>query len=474
MNLIRQIQKNEKKQNYLNSLLFEKDEESNQSNYSKYNNEKIKNRKIFSDKISKKSNSILSNAYDKINLIKIKSEQINKINTKSLQKISQKYYRMNTAKAYLSFKNLNNNMITMNSTQSTNYYNSSKNLPKKFGDKIINQKRTIKSNFLKHNNLKNEKNIRIIESYRNIKKRLENYDDNANKRIASAIINNKNGIGEDKLKKYSSIDIEELYKSKDQKFINVERFNDAFRIEMNNTFIKFNPKKHLKKLNEMQKDNISLRESMENIKKTINNKVNHFCSKKDLIKQINKIKESNKKHKTIILNRNFPNLTKKYNKFNVKSQSNMASCGYKARALYGKQIHSLEIERNKKKNYKEKHLNSKNPIALFNLKKDLIEKALRKLYSSLDTKNIIKYINDTQKEKAEKNEEIVEYKKDKYFPAFKDVKEYLKEYEIIKMKNNDKDKEIIEKKMIEIENKLLKNYNENKRKLIENIEFFYK
>lgn len=466
MNLSKQIQKDEKIQNNLNSLLFEKDEETNKKLDLKFKKEKNKNRKIFSDKISKKCNSLLSNAYNKINLINIKSEKINKINTKSLQKISQKYYRINTSKTYSSVKNLNNNrnMLTMNSTQSSNNFNSSKNFNKKFGYNIMTQKRqkTIKSNLLKHNNL------RTIESYKNISKHFQNYDNN-NKRIASAIINKKNE--EDKLKLFSSINIEELYKSKDEKVINIERFNDAFRIAMNNTFIRFNPKNHLKKLNEIQRENISLRENMENIKKNINKKVEHLCSKKDLIKQIKKIKEENRKHKTIILNRNFP--SKKYNRISVKSQNNVAPYGYKRRMLYGQQTHSL-IERNKKKISKEKILNPQNPIALFNAKNDLMEKALTKLYSSLDTKNILNYINDTKKDKVDKSEEIIEYKKNKYFPEFKDVKEYLKEYETIKLKNNDKDKEKIEKKMIEIENKLLKNFKENKRKLIENIEFFYK
>ena len=99
MNIMKNIQTKEKEQSNIYSLLFEKDEDSlNKDLDSKNNNEVNKNRKIFSDKISKKCNSLLSNIYDKINLINIKSEQINKINTKNLLKISNKYYRINTAK----------------------------------------------------------------------------------------------------------------------------------------------------------------------------------------------------------------------------------------------------------------------------------------------------------------------------------------------------------------------------------------
>ena len=61
----------------------------------------------------------------------------------------------------------------MNSTQSTNYYNSSKNFHKKYfnnNNNIINQKRAINSNIIKSKKLKNETNYRTIESYQNIKK----------------------------------------------------------------------------------------------------------------------------------------------------------------------------------------------------------------------------------------------------------------------------------------------------------------
>ena len=469
MNILKNIQTKEREQSNIYSLLFEKDEDSkNKDLDSKNNNEINKNKKIFSDKISKKCNSLLTNIYDKINLINIKSEQINKINTKSLLKISNKYYRKNTAKSNSSIKSFHdNNILTINSTQSNNYYNSSKNFHKKFlNNNIINQKKAINLNLLKSKKLKNETNHRTIESYKNFKKYNKNNKNVNDKRISSSIINSKRG--EDKLKNYASIDIEELYKTKDNKFLNFERFNDAFRIEMNNTLYKFNPEKHLKLLNEMQRDNISLRQNMENIKEKINKKIEDFCNKnikKQKQKRNNKLKFSNKIiiNKNIISPRNLPNLVK------FKSQNNFFPYGYKARLLYGNQTHSLEIAKNKEKKNKRKKLNVNNPLKLFNLKNEIMEKALKKLYISLDTKNILKYINDIKKEKADKNVKIKEYRKDKYFPVLKEVKEYLKQIENEKMKNREIDKDKAEKKMIDIEHKILKGIHDNKRKIYEDI-----
>lgn len=470
MNIMKNIQTKEKEQSNIYSLLFEKDEDSlNKDLDSKNNNEVNKNRKIFSDKISKKCNSLLSNIYDKINLINIKSEQINKINTKSLLKISNKYYRISTAKSNSSTKCFhNNNILTMNSTQSTNYYNSSKNFHKKYfnnNNNIINQKRAINSNIIKSKKLKNETNYRTIESYQNIKKYNQNNKNvNNSKRISSSIVNSKRS--EDKLKNYASIDVEELYKTKDNKFLNIERFNDAFRIEMNNTLYKYKPEKHLKLLNDMQRDNISLRQNMENIKEKINKKIEDLCNKKQFKNNNIKVsKFANKKiiNKNIISPRNLPNLVK------FKSQNNFFPYGYKARLLYGNQTHSLEIAKNKEKKNKRKKLNVNNPLKLFNLKNEIMEKALKKLYISLDTKNILKYINDIKREKADKNVKIKEYRKDKYFPVLKEVKEYLKQIENEKMKNREIDKDKVEKKMIDIEHKILKGIHDNKRKIYEDI-----
>ena len=467
MNLLKQIQKNEKFQSNIYSLLFEKDENSkNKTHIKKCNIERNKNRKLFSNKISKKCNSLLTNIYDKINLINDKSEQINKLNSKSLLKISKEYYRMNNTKSLKFLKN--NNMQTMNSTQSTNYFNSSNNFHKKnYNTIIVNQKKIINQKILKQNKLKSEKNIRTIEPYQSIKK---NYENNNNKRIVSALVNIKKN--NDKLKNFASIDFDELYRRKDDKLVNMERLNDAFRIEMNNTFYRYNPKIHIKKLNEMQRDNISLRQNMEKIKEKINNKVGDLRSKKNIIKRYNEIK--NLKNKNIIQ----PTKTTEENKNPIekkfKNKGYIHPYGFKARAIYSYKAHSLEKERNKEKNKKINSVKELNPLKLLRANNDIISKILKKLTVSLDTKNILNYIDETKREKVDKNEEIIEYKKDKYFPILKEIKNYLKEYQLNKINYKEIDKEKLEKKIIDIENKLLKNIKDNKKKMIENIEIMYK
>ena len=439
MNLLKNIQKKEKIQDNIYSLLFEKEEDSNNKNNLPNKNERNKKKIIISGKVSEKCNSLLSSIYDKINLINYKNTQLNHINSLSLQKISKKYYRMNSVKTYSCLKDLKNNFkIKMNSTHATNYLNSDNKFNK---NKIINgnQKRAIKSSYLRSKN----------ESYKNIfnNEKLNNIN---NKRKLSFILKNK----DEKLKKYATINIDELYKVNDKRFINLERFNDDFRIEMNNTFYKFNPKNHLKQLNEMQRDNISLRQNIQNIKEKINNRIGDLCSKKDLLKQNNKIKEEKNQNIKSNSAENFQSKTGKIpSKIKLKSQ---------------KYIFPII----KRKNYKDKESQK---LVNIKAKDDLIDKTLKKLYISLDTKNILKYINDIKEEKLNNNKEIEEYRENKYFPALKEVKQYIKKYEMNKLNNNDENKkEEIEKNMIDLENKLLKNINENKNRLIEKLYIFNK
>lgn len=399
-----------------------------------------------------------------------KSFKLNKINSISLQKITKKYYRMNTAKTCSLSKIIkNNDLLTINSTTSTNnnIFNSSKNM----GGTIVNQKKAINPKFLKSKIGK--KKIRVIEPYQiikniNYKKNTINTNNEINKRISSCKDNNWKK--EEKLEKYAHIDIDDLYKSKDKKVVNVERFNDAFRIEMNNTFYKYDPKKNLKYLNNMQRDNIELRKDMEIIKQNADEKIQRFCHNKK-IKKHNKLREIKYRNTNVISARNLPSLPEKI-PFNIKfqSQKRLFPYGYKIRALYEHQAHSLEAEKCKDKIFKGKNLKEKNNKNSFINREDLMDKTLKKLYVSLDTRNIAKYINDVKKEKVNKDEEITEYRKKKYFPFFNEIKEYMKKYEMNKNKNKDNNKEDIEIQMLDLENKLLKNINDNKKKMIDNID----
>jgi len=421
-------------QNYLYSLLFDRDKKLNQKKliFKKKLDSQKKN-KEFSDKISKKCLSLLSNAYDKINLINSKAVQLNQFNSISLKKISQKFYRMNSSKSYSSFKNIigNNNLVTINSTQST-YYNSSYNFNKNNLGKMKVPRKAM-DNFIKSKKIKSEENMREIESYQ----KKNNYN---KKRILCSVIKKKR---ENKFKSLTKMDINELYNKENIKKVNLGRFNDIFRAEMNITFYNYNPKEHLKKINEMQRDNISLRQDIESIKHTLNNKIEHFSNKNRLINNYNN-KINKPKSKNIISARNLLELPKKI-PFNIKIKNpkKIFPNGYKVRALYEYQAHSLENEKKKESifNLKQKYFKKNQK---FKIKKELIDKTLQKLIASLDSNKIDNYIDEVKNEKINKNEEISQERKNKYFPELSDVKDYLVQCENNKIQ--DGKEEEIEKK----------------------------
>jgi len=348
----------------------------------------------------------------------------------------------------------NNNLVTINSTQST-YYNSSNNFNKNNFWNIKVPRKAL-DNFIKSKKIKSEENMREIESYQ--KKNNTN-----KKRILSSVSKKKR---ENKFKSLTEMDINELCNKENIKKVNLERFNDIFRAEMNNTFYKFNPKEHLKKINEMQRDNISLRQDIESIKHTLNNKIEHFSNKNHLINNYNN-KINKPKSKNILSTRNLLEFPKKI-PFNIKikNSKNLFPNGYKVRALYEYQAHSLENEKKKENifNLKQKYFKKNQK---FKIKKELIDKTLQKLLVSLDSNKIDNYIDEVKNEKVNKNEEISQERKNKYFPELSEVKDYLVQCENNKIQ--DGKKEEIEKKIIYLENSLLNNIKDIKNDLIETV-----
>lgn len=442
--------------NYIYSLLFDKDKKLSQKKlFFKKKFDSKKKKKEFSDKLSKKCVSLLSNIYDQMNLINTKAMKLNQFNSISLQKISQKYYRMNTSKSYSSLNNIkNNNLASINSTQST-YYNSSNNFNKNKIGTIKVQRKAI-DNFIKSKKIKSEENLREIESY-------QKKNDNNKKRILSSVIKKKR---DNKFKSLTEMDINELCKKENIKNVNLERFNELFRAEMNNTFYNFNPKEHLKQINEMQRDNISLRQNIESIKHTLNNKIKHFSNKNCLINDYNS-KVNKLKDKNVISARNLLDLPKKI-PFNIKIKNSkkLFPNGYKVRALYEYQSHSIQNDKKKEKifNLKQKYLKNNQK---YKIKKELMDKTLQNLLASLNTNKIENYIDEVKNEKVYKNEEVSQEKKDKYFSELNEVREYLIQCQ--KYKREDSKKEEIEKKMVDLEDRLIKNIEDIKYDLIGNI-----
>ena len=175
--------------------------------------------------------------HQKFHLINIESQKLKKLNTFCLQKISKEYFRIKqnktlTLKSIKKIINDNNtranqfNTINANSTQTSfNYHNNNKLRA------ISAHKKLSNSNFNNENDKQiTDSNLKLIEALK------------------------KNNTSE-KLKNYINIDINGLYKHNNKNIINLDRFNNSFRIQMNNTCYKFIPNNHLKKLNELQRDN---------------------------------------------------------------------------------------------------------------------------------------------------------------------------------------------------------------------------
>ena len=129
---MQQIRKNEKMRNLDFRLLIKKEieeEEENEIFYFRKEEEEEKNsKKKVKIKTSKKFNALSKDINKKFFLINKKSEQLKKLNTISLQKISREYYRLTPSKS-LTFNSIqkilkenNNNNMTMNQLEYRNQF----------------------------------------------------------------------------------------------------------------------------------------------------------------------------------------------------------------------------------------------------------------------------------------------------------------------------------------------------------------
>ena len=440
INITNKIKQAEKKENSGIDLLFKKEKKKKKENdffyYYKRDSEESKNSKTISNKISKKCTILSSDINKVVNLVNIKSELIKKLNTFSLQKISKEYYRLTPSRT-LTTKSLENSInpknrdeiINSNNSQSSINYN--KNNFRTLSSSSINDKNKMYTKIKQ----KKSKNFRTIDQY--------DYDGNLsnkyNKNMKLLASLTKNKVSE-KLKKYVDIDINDLYKYNNKNIINLERFNDAFRIQMNNTCYKFIPRNHLKKLNELQRDNVLVRTSMEKIKSKLCNKLKDYSNKKISLKKYKLIKEKFSKEKNIrILSakqlKSLHSLPSKI-PYNIKLQNNMLPLGFKVRALYDHQVHSLKNEKRK-----EKIINSekkKEPQKNIKYGDELLEKAVKKLSNSLNVKNISKYINDIKNEKIDSKREMTDIREKKYFPMLKEANSYMQKFDNFNNKMNKK------------------------------------
>ena len=443
---MRQIRKNEKMRNLDFRLLLKKEIEEEEGNNIFYfpKEEEVKNNKEKTPlKMSKKFNTLSNDINKKFFLINKKSEQLKKLNAISLQKISREYFRLTPSKS-LTFKNIqkilneNDNKIdtSINQIKNNTRLNSASSEKKisnsvfhnyhKINEKMKNTKKNM-SNYENNKEIYNEKD--------------ENYTTDKNLKILESLKKNKTT---EKLKKYIDIDINDLFKNNKKNIINLDRFNDSFRIQMNNTCYKLVTNKHIKKLNEQQRDNVLVRKTMETIKNKLNKEIRNYKNKNLIIKKYTKIKNQldNEKNNTILSARKLKSLPDNIPKtIKFQSKKNLSPYGFKIRALYEHHFHSKENEKHKLRMSKKEKKNE--PQKINKINDSLMEKALKKLSNSLSAKNLYKYINDIKKEKCETKRENTYLNENKYFPMLKEAKNCIQKFDNNKTINKFKIKDNI-------------------------------
>ena len=487
---MQQIRKNEKMRNLDFRLLIKKEieeEEENEIFYFRKEEEEEKNgKKKVKIKTSKKFNALSKDINKKFFLINKKSEQLKKLNTISLQKISREYYRLTPSKS-LTFNSIqkmlkeNNNNMTMNQFNNTLNINSGHsyfNLINKNKTRVnsASQKKRISKSVFHNYNKNNEKfksmknNIYNSENNKEIyNEKDENSITDKNLKILESLKKNKTT---EKLKKFIDIDINDLYKKNKKNIVDLDKFNDSFRVQMNNTCYKLIINKHIKELNEQQRDNVLVRKTMEKIKNKLNMRINNYKNKNKnkkliLIKKYKHLENNfnTKKNNTIISSRKLNSLPDKIPK-NIKLQpgKNKRFSPYQIRALYESHFHSLENEKHKQKIIKKEI--KEEPKKISKINDSLMEKALRKLSYTLSAKNVYKYINDVKKEKSDSKRENECLNENKYFPMLKEAKNCIQKFDInktidkYKIKDNigfmeiDLDDNELEGKILDIEAKL--------------------
>ena len=494
------IDSREKIIKHLLSFLFSDNYAINLNNPVKRRRNINKNKKIkIFNYISDKTENMLIKVYDQINSIKNEEKELNKINSLSFQKTSKFFFQTNrpkTSKIELNpFGNLNtnNNISTKNS-----FFK--KSLSKKYSNNLITKNsnfsidknsldtkrlnsRNFEQNFMNTNENTKEESVSDLNSI--VKKRTlksafaktkkSNLSINNNQsKFTKTTVNKKpfkqydiyENKGEEKLRKLKDLDIEKLFSLHKRNKLNLARFNEVYRVQMNKALKKYNPEIHLKELNKIQLNNIKVRRDMEKVKGKINKKLDDRAQGLYYKKEYLRFKEENEKDKKArsLEKKPFPILIP----FNIlfrdeenKKDIKVNPHGYKIRAYYDYRASCERIQKSKNTDLLEfganllfGHINTKD--------NELLLESLDELFNSLEIDPIIKYIDDIKKEEVNRDKKVENKRFKKYFPVFTETEKILKQIEerkVIKTKKLD-DNNILNK--IQQTKRLLKTFENDK------------
>ena len=438
--------------------------------------------------ISSDSEKILNKAYDKINFMKSETKELQKLNSLSLQKTSKSYFKTNRPKTSHSI--FNNSVRNRVENESTNFQTQTINLSnsKRFNKDLFKStnSNTLRKNRIDYSAISNDKNdINNLYTNENTK---ENTNPNLNsfskkRSLVTSFIKNKKmnnyssfnksklhikpsrvnfslntpvnlfeDKGEEKYRNLINIDIPKLYSTNKKKHLNLSRLNDVYRVQMNKTLRKYNAENHLKELNKIQRDDIVVRQNMENIKSKINQKINDRCQGQYYKKEYLKFKEENEKEKKAksLEKKPFPvqipfNIL--FRDTNENKKVKVFPHGYKIRAYYDYCASCDRIQKSQNNDLLELgadilfgHLHTKDYELVYN--------SLDELFNALEIEPIIKYIDKFKNEKVNKDKNILNDRIKNYFSVLTETEkkiQKMEQHQIVKRKKLGEEENILEK-----------------------------
>jgi hypothetical protein len=364
----------------------------------------------------------------------VNNSSINRIQSAS-NNIQTQTINLNKNKKYKKNFSLNNsrNIITNSKFENTFSSNSKNELNILFTNE--NTKENTNPN-LKKRNISN-----VLKKCKNnffsIKKRNTPLKYNFN---INSPINFFEDKSEEKFRNLINIDVPKLYATNKRKRLNLSRLNDIYRVQMNKTFGKYDIEKHLKELNKIQRDDMSVRKDMENIKKKINQKIDDRCQGLYYKKEYLKLKEANEKlnkarskeKKPFPVQIPFNILFRDKNKQKVKVFPN----GYKIRAFYDYCVNCEKVQ--KAKNEKLLKFGADLLFSHLHLRDfELLNNELDEIFNVLEVDPIVKYIENFKNEKPNKDKDELNERINNYFPVLIETEKKIQKFEqnqIIKRK----------------------------------------
>ena len=350
--------------------------------------------KVYKGITSENYANLLKKAYNKINQIIEESKEMQKINGRSLQKISSKYYRTSRPKSASIPKQ---KIFKKARPASASTY---------FESKIL---------LINNNNKSNINNNRI--KYKTINSSHRSFRDGL--KFQQRKLNSNKIDDEKKLMDLRYVNLDKIYKENNKRFVNLARLNDVYRVQLNKALNMFSAKRHLKDMKQIQIEDRDVRQEIFDINRQIDEKINERCQGLYFKREYEKYISKNKRN--VMKSKSSKSMNNSYNK-NKQIGSFRTRANYSSRNLFDPKVHNrfkedLDNEKKRKISQREK----------MEKKKESLKEILEQIGETLDIEPIHKYINDESKLNRKKGikKDMFEIQKE-YFPKFEEINKNIK------------------------------------------------